>query len=891
MEKEQRKQLVIQMLTAGIITFCLLWLLFYIKKYVPFGVHSLASKDADFQYLDFLAYLKDVFDGKNNIDYSFSKSIGGACIGVFSYYLSSPFNLLLLLFDKSQLVLFVHVIITLKLACAAATFAFYLNRRFEEWNDGSVKKQALIIFLAVSYAVSQYGIAQACNIMWLDGFYMLPLIMLGVYRVVNGGRPVMLSVSVALAVLFNWYMGGINCVFACFWFLFEFAYLRLYSGDTKAEKTVIKDFAGKLGRFIYSMLAGVLISGVLFLPTIGAMRYSVRGSLDFGSLLDMSFIGDVSSVIDGYSLGAQSQKGSVSLYCVSLYCGCLALIGFIGIFIGKKHNVKQKILAFVTLVVMLLMFYWNPLCMAFSLFKEVGSYWYRYSHVGIFCILFFAAEFFLSEDLNAVKWRVIIASAIFSAAMLGVNYLHGVQDNKLVWLTDALIVGVAVLIALISRLSKNVGAGRVFGIIFTVILCAVLTVETGYSVMLQMDNIHIDNGESFVEYETAMEGLINDLKEYDSDTYRISQTRSRATRSLEKKKNNNGKDTDDNFKYKNNVRANYDESFGYGYWAIGSYVSTADSTVLNFLVDTGYRSEGDNLSVVNMPVLGTDSLLGVRYIVSDYALEGMDKVEDIADNANGAGVYENPYSLPMAFVYDSGKYTAAKYNGNPFEYQNELYSELLGRKVEIYKPLKYETVVSKAKKRVYKMEIPEGNYIAYGNIPWNSLFNAKLNVNGIYRTGYARWLSPSVFNIPVNEDRDYYKVVLHSKQKLDLDDGAEQFYVLDLDLLKSIAEELEKNTPDVMDIENGSAEFVVNAKEGQSLFTSIPYCDGWTVKVNGQKVQPDKVVDSLYSISLVEGENVVEMKFHVKYAGAGIACSIIGIAMLVFAEFYRKRRK
>lgn len=531
MEKEQRKQLVIQMLTAGIITFCLLWLLFYIKKYVPFGVHSLASKDADFQYLDFLAYLKDVFDGKNNIDYSFSKSIGGACIGVFSYYLSSPFNLLLLLFDKSQLVLFVHVIITLKLACAAATFAFYLNRRFEEWNDGSVKKQALIIFLAVSYAVSQYGIAQACNIMWLDGFYMLPLIMLGVYRVVNGGRPVMLSVSVALAVLFNWYMGGINCVFACFWFLFEFAYSRLYSGDTKAEKTVIKDFAGKLGRFIYSMLAGVLISGVLFLPTIGAMRYSVRGSLDFGSLLDMSFIGDVSSVIDGYSLGAQSQKGSVSLY-----CGCLALIGFIGIFIGKKHNVKQKILAFVTLVVMLLMFYWNPLCMAFSLFKEVGSYWYRYSHVGIFCILFFAAEFFLSEDLNAVKWRVIIASAIFSAAMLGVNYLHGVQDNKLVWLTAALIVGVAVLIALVSRLSKNVGAGRVLGIIFTVILCAVLTVETGYSVMLQMDNIHIDNGESFVEYETAMEGLINDLKEYDSDTYRISQTRSRATRSLEKRK-------------------------------------------------------------------------------------------------------------------------------------------------------------------------------------------------------------------------------------------------------------------------------------------------------------------------------------------------------------------
>ena len=62
-------------------------------------------------------------------------------------------------------------------------------------------------------------------------------------------------------------------------------------------------------------------------------------------------------------------------------------------------------------------------------------------------------------------------------------------------------------------------------------------------------------------------------------------------------------------------------------------------------------------------------------------------------------------------------------------------------------------------------------------------------------------------------------------------------------------------------------------------------------KLTARRYSRNKVVDSLYSISLVEGENVVEMKFHVKYAGAGIACSIIGIAMLVFAEFYRKRRK
>lgn len=70
------------------ITFLLMLILFWHYGYAPFGGNSMASHDASVQYLDFYSYFKDVLSGKNNITYTFSKTLGGNNIGVFSYYLT-----------------------------------------------------------------------------------------------------------------------------------------------------------------------------------------------------------------------------------------------------------------------------------------------------------------------------------------------------------------------------------------------------------------------------------------------------------------------------------------------------------------------------------------------------------------------------------------------------------------------------------------------------------------------------------------------------------------------------------------------------------------------------------------------------------------------------------
>ena len=77
-------------------------------NYAPFGNNSLACMDATIQYLDFFAYLKDVLNGENSIAYTFGKTLGGNNIAVFTYYLSSPLNLLVLFFNECLLPLLPH---------------------------------------------------------------------------------------------------------------------------------------------------------------------------------------------------------------------------------------------------------------------------------------------------------------------------------------------------------------------------------------------------------------------------------------------------------------------------------------------------------------------------------------------------------------------------------------------------------------------------------------------------------------------------------------------------------------------------------------------------------------------------------------------------------------
>jgi uncharacterized membrane protein YfhO len=848
----RKKSLLIDCFATMLLTFAIVLLLYKIGQYAPFGNNSLACMDANLQYIDFFAFFKDVLQGKNNIDYTFSKTLGGSAIAVYSYYLSSPFSFLVILFDKTQLHTFFDLMVMLKLTLAGVTMSYYLHARFQ-------KSGSLVIILSLAYVFSQYNIAQASNIMWLDGVYMLPVILLGVYRVVHQDCLWKLSVPVALSIIFNWYSGGINCLFSVFWFVLEYALSAMQRENTDFNW---KNMIASGLRYVLGMLLGVLCSCILFLPTIGALRNSSKGSL--AMLTDFSFIGELPSFIQSYTYGAQSSYGNVALY-----CGAFPLIGTLGILFDRVSAKKGcRTVLRTSFFVIILLFYWAPFCRLFSLLKGVGSYWYRYSYVGIFGIIFLAAYFYLEEGDR--KYSMLVRdSIIYASVLVLLNYLKP-SGNPYVYRTAFVIIIIALLTSLSLKLKEG-NRGKLYRCV-SVLLVIITSIDVGYNSSLVVRYMSdVADYKSYVAEETEQ---VSKLLQYDSSIFRINQTSTRDTH-----------------EYQANLRANYNEALAYNYMSISGYTSSPDGIQNEFLDRLGYRMNDVTMCIVNSSIIGADSLLGVKYVLSEKPINGMIELSDLGEY-NGKKVYLNPYALPMAFTYRSITTEDTETN-NPFEYQNQLYSTLYGDSVSVYDPVEYEIVQTGDGDSnfsvTYSLKIPAGNIALYGNLPWDSELNATITVNGELITAYSRWLSPSVFYISSNAEDDDVSIVIEAEK--DFDTSSIQFYAIDLEKFQSITDQIASGAVDSYEIENGSVKVVTYTEESENLYLSIPYDNGWEITVNGEVVEPELFGDCFYSVALEPGDNIVEMHYHMQYFGAGILVTVSGVLLIIGLTIIEKKRK
>ena len=83
----------------------------------------------------------------------------------------------------------------------------------------------------------------------------------------------------------------------------------------------------------------------------------------------------------------------------------------------------------------------------------------------------------------------------------------------------------------------------------------------------------------------------------------------------------------------------------------------------------------------------------------------------------------------------------------------------------------------------------------------------------------------------------------------------------------------------------------VNAKAGQKCVLQIPYQEGLKIKVNGESVSYSKVFADLVCFDLQEGKNSITVTNVPKGFYAGLALTILGVALTVGYFFIRKKLK
>ena len=886
-----RKRFLICAIAMGVTCFVTFLLMIH-NELTPLGSSSLAAFDCKIQYLDFFNYYKDVLTGHNRIGYSLTKGLGGNGVGLFSYYLASPLNLLMYFFDGTQANTVIDLLIFIKIGLAAVACAYFLQVRLYDRLS-----PFFTVLLSTGYGLMHYSFANASNLMWLDGMFLLPLMMLGTHLVVRRRSLAPLAVPTALSIFSNWYTGGINCLFCIIWLVFEFFVNELdpesgrmvpqsdvFGAGRRGPVGIIERFLGTVVRYGAAMVLGIAISAALFLPTISALQLGRGAEFYFESHMQNVFNGNMLDTITQYRIDGTSSRSAVSLY-----CGSLAAIGTFSFFLSRRIRIRQKIIAAALFAFTLLTYYWQPLFFVFSLLKSVDSYFSRYGYIGCLELVIFSAMYFQhvfpsreSAEVERAQNGVLgksecclpfLSSVLFTVLLFAVGLTVGnftPQDTKgaLETCLYMLGAGACTTVLLMVLIADNQGRRRMAAGAAAVILTVISLVELFRSGDELFRYNRLRDVGAYSDYVSETREQVRTLKEYDGGLYRISQI---GWRDLDK-------DT--------MHTACYNDALAYNYMGVGGYTSSPENDQMYLLDRLGYKEDNLCMNIINTSFAAADSMLGVRYVFSDTDVPGMQKIDELGVHNNRA-TYYNPNALPLAFVYDGSMLPDHDYH-NPFEYLEEIWTALSGETADIFTPLETEKTVS-GNTIVWTVKVPEGNVALYGNLPTEEEIPSTLQVGSQAPVGYSQWLSPRLFTIPYKDGEDSVKISLTSENNFTADD--EEFYALNLDRLQELSAKISKGEEKVSDfsIENGKMSCTVTAREGEKLFLIIPRTKGWNTIVNGEKTETEEFAYCLTVIPLKEGENRIEMFYRIPNLRRGIAVTASGIILLAVYEFVRSR--
>ena len=263
----------------GIVAFIVVLIfviLFLSKGIYPFGTHSLIWGDMQDQITAFFYHLYDSFLGDASIWIDFTTSGSINFFGIFTYYLASPINFLILLFPRDNIYQAISIIIAVKVLLASLTCLYAIRTTFPK------TPSYIAILLAICYAFSGYAIVMYQITAWMDIVYLFPILWLGLKKVLDGEKPYLYIVTLTLSFILCFYLAILMLLFI---FFLALPYLWFFHREDMKKSLV--------GLGVGTLLS-VLLSAVVLVPSYIQISESSRMAFDINELLNSKFsmIGD-----------------------------------------------------------------------------------------------------------------------------------------------------------------------------------------------------------------------------------------------------------------------------------------------------------------------------------------------------------------------------------------------------------------------------------------------------------------------------------------------------------------------------------------------------------------------------------------------------------------------
>lgn len=857
---------------AGILSFLLpAGILFAVYIYMgvyPFGQKTLLTIDMTNEYVDYFSAFKAMFTGGGSVFYSFSKLLGGNMAGLFAYYLASPFNIIFFFFDRANFDVAILLLTLIKIGFCGLTFYLYLNRSFPQ-------KGLLPVVFSVFYALMAYNIIYQLNIMWLDGVICLPLVMLGVDRIIEGKRAVLYYIFLMLAIVTNYYIGYMICIFALLYFIYKL----LLSEHYKAAFLKFNFFRDRFICFLFTSVLSAGTSCFLMLPAV----LSLQTGKEHFSLSNLAFypnykfLGILSKIVLGSHTYADVKSGLPDIFCGLLVTLLLGLY-----FFNRLISRREKLFSGLFILVMLLNFYLNTFNKIWHGFNPPAWFPFRYSFVFSFLVIVMAYRCIIHFKGIRIRHIMLVCVMILAILIMLASVGYGDLTAKKIAISSVFTAVYSVILVFTVR-SKHVPGRALALMLIPYVIC-----EFGYSTYGMLSDYSYASRNYYSSFVQSVGAVVTGIQSHDKSFYRMEKTFTRL-----------------NYNSKGNPTVNDPMMFQFN--GLSHYSSTDDKQTNYLMQCLGFKNNYNWAYYYRGSTVAANSLLGVKYIVTESAADSSYR---LLSNMNGYDVNENPYALPIAFLSSSNIRKVRISAQNPFDTQNKILDAMVSKKqnmcftaiklnrmtLENVRAVKNGSMTryiridqSKPASLVFSYSSDEGGS-DYAFFNTTKFHKVQLLLNG---EDYGRYFDTYHYGVlPLGNSVIGRETTLEMKlTDTEVDLSNAEFYHMDLSSLSGAYDDLSQNGLSVTAYSSTYISgTVTTTPEKHVLFTSIPYDTGWRVTIDGRPAPTHKVLDSLISVYVPKGSHKIEFYYRPPGFAAGCVIAVIS-ALTAAAYFYALHRR
>lgn len=867
---------------------------FVFKRFFPFGNGMIMISDSWHQYYPFLCEYQQMLKEGSSLMYSWNTGGGSNFLGVIANYLASPLYMLSVFVPSGTpwLQAFLALTVVLRIGCAGMFFAIFLRKVFGR-NDLS------LALFSPMYALCAFVQGYYWNMMWLDTMALLPLVVAGVIGVLRDKKFGLYIVSLALSVMFSFYIGYMVCLFVL---IVSICYTLVTFAGFKHS---IKNAGKMLGYTVIALMITAVITMPAFLSLNASDSASDAGGFPLKYTINHGYGYEEDNLPN--TLLAIARTATNMMACTkpikmdqglpNIACGVLTVALLAFYFTTKKIRVKERIISGLLCVFFLLSFVMNQLNYIWHGLNTPAMVYYRWSFIFSFAVITLAYRAFTLLD-TFTKKRFVLATTLL------VVYLGGafVLQKKLnVALTAAGVAAVLIGFALYRK-------GKINYKVLSVLLCVLVVGEMGLNTIMGVRTV----GRS-------------KMGDYPQNGKEVAQLLEMT----------GAKDKDEVFRTEFSQAYTLNDGALYSEYGITTFNSMVDSSYAEVLKDLGLASSMINNRyeyVEGTPV--ANLFLNIKYLITrDNQKLYDDKNMELVATTDECGLYENKYYVPMGFMIDENllsEYSIGEGWDFPGDMQNLWFSSASGIEDDVLVEIdpvtevnvEYEDKLSSADKMTHyytydltdvenpnratcdeaetdekdgaplwvEYEIEEdGCY--YGSFKTTTIKEATVIINSDEEN--ARKLEQNYTNLPaIGVLRKGDRIRVEMKAEYGKDSTVIYKLVkLEEDVLARGVEKFRQSTMTPGKWTDRGLSGTINVAEDGLFYTSVLYTEGWKAYVDGKEVEITPVADTFIAFDLSQGEHTIELKFTTPglYAGAVVSC--VGIVLFAFLCIVSKKRK